>query len=114
MPDEDTWSFAMRTISTGCAGAMVPVADALPQAHNNRVEVRREGLEEWYLNGPLGVEQGFVLDEAPSCTGPKRINLALDGDLRANLDDADDDGRGIPCGSSMQTESKGRRTPIFS
>jgi hypothetical protein len=93
MPDEDAWSFALRTVSMGCAGAMVSVADGLPDAHDNRVEVCRGGLEEWYLNGPLGVEQGFVVNEAPACTGVKRISLAIDGDLAANLDDADGDGR---------------------
>ena len=73
--------------------ALVPVADALPQTQSNRVDMHREGLEEWYMNGPLGVEQGFVLREAPTCPGPKTIRLAVDGDLMAKLDDPDGDGR---------------------
>ena len=45
-------------------------------------------------HGPLGVEQGFVLDKAPACTGSKTITMAVEGDLAAMLDDADGDGRG--------------------
>ena len=72
---------------------MVPVTDAAPEAVGNRSDVYRDGLEEWYVNGPLGVEQGFVLRHAPACAGPKTITMAMDGNVVARLDDADDDGR---------------------
>ena len=39
-----------------------PVA---PQATANRVEYRRGALTEWYVNGPLGLEQGLTLERAP-------------------------------------------------
>ncbi len=94
VPNEETWHLGMRTLALGCEGAMVPVTDAVPEAAGNRSDVHREGLEEWYLNGPLGVEQGFVMREAPACAGPKTITMAMDGDVVATLDDADGDGRG--------------------
>ncbi|MBW2257197.1 MAG: hypothetical protein JRI25_21735 [Deltaproteobacteria bacterium] len=39
---------------------------AKPVASDNRVTYDRgDALEEWYLNGPLGLEQGFVVAEPP-------------------------------------------------
>ena len=44
-----------------------------PPAHDaaNRVEYRRPGgVVEWYINGPLGLEQGFDLAAPPVGGGP--------------------------------------------
>ncbi|MDI3291843.1 hypothetical protein QHF83_51515 [Polyangium sp. 15x6] len=92
--DAEPWSVSMRTAGWGCEGAISSVTDAEPEADGNRIRYGHDGLEEWYLNGPLGLEQGFVLAEAPRCAGPKVVTLELGGDLRAELDDADGDGRG--------------------
>lgn len=69
---------------------------AAPQASDNRVEYERGPLTEWYLNGPLGLEQGFTLRERPSGTHGTRDShaemkplifaLALSGDLTASVD----------------------------
>jgi hypothetical protein len=49
-----------------------PVAIASPSAANNRIEYRRGALTEWYVNGPLGLEQGFTIEQRPDRghTGP--------------------------------------------
>ncbi len=44
-----------------------------------RVEIRREGLVEWYLNSASGLEQGFTLAERPAGDGPLVLELALRG-----------------------------------
>src|SRR6266498_896683 len=58
-----SWSLALRGYGYGndlqAAVAVVPQADA------NRLEYRRDGFTEWYLNGPLGLEQGFTLTQSP-------------------------------------------------
>ena len=41
------------------------VEAAEPRAEANRVEYRRGEVTEWYVNGPLGLEQGFTLARAP-------------------------------------------------
>jgi len=92
--DENDSYLALRTVTIGCEGAIIPVTDVAPDAAGNRVEMHREGLTEWYLNGPLGVEQGFVIHNAPLCTGPKRIVMAIESDLTATLEDADGDSHG--------------------
>ena len=32
----------------------------------NRVTYAHPGLSEWYVNGPLGLEQGFTIPRAPA------------------------------------------------
>src|SRR5262249_50743123 len=51
-----------------------PEASA-PIAESDRVEYRRGDVREWYVNGPLGLEQGFTL-EAPF-KGAGRVALEL-------------------------------------
>ena len=59
-----------------------------PRVHGNRIEYKRNGLTEWYVNGPLGLQQGFTVDRRP--TGSKRdtltLELSLSGGLRAVVD----------------------------
>ena len=45
----------------GYGTQLSPVAPARPQATRNSIEYRRGDLTEWYVNGPLGLEQGFTL-----------------------------------------------------
>jgi hypothetical protein len=59
----------------------------------NRVEYGRGPVTEWYVNGPLGVEQGFTVKERPSVADGTRagmkaltLTLALSGDLTASVD----------------------------
>lgn len=94
LPREAKWSFSLRTTGIGCENKVVSLAEPTMEAEGNRVRYVRPGVEEWYLNGPLGMEQGFVLEQAPSCAGPKVIEMRTGGDLRPELDDADGDGQG--------------------
>jgi hypothetical protein len=93
-PNDAAWYLSMRTAGVGCIDSMTATADASPTVSANRVELNRGDVDEWYLNGPLGVEQGFVLRKAPDCQGLKRIAMAIEGGLTARLEDPDGDGRG--------------------
>jgi trimeric autotransporter adhesin len=86
-----TWKMALRGYGRG--SDMQTVAVTAPQASGNRVEYGRGSVTEWYVNGPLGVEQGFTLSQRPiSAAGspagmkPLTIALALSGDLTASVD----------------------------
>lgn len=58
-----------------------------PTAIDNRVEYRRENLTEWYVNGPLGIEQGFDIANPPADNrGPLMLHLALSSELTPTLD----------------------------
>jgi hypothetical protein len=79
------WNVSMALSGHGCEGDLASPAAATPEASNNRVEYRRGGLVEWYVSGPLGLEQGFTLAEPPPCRktggGQVSIELALGGEL---------------------------------
>ena len=59
-----------------------PVA---PRAYANRVSYSLTSVREWFVNGPLGVEQGFDLARRPGGAGPLRVELAVSG-ARVRLD----------------------------
>jgi uncharacterized repeat protein (TIGR01451 family) len=63
----------------------VPIA---PEASTNRVEYHRGSLTEWYVNGPVGLEQGFTLADPPAPKGDKPLTLAfaVAGTLTASSD----------------------------
>ncbi|MGH9431879.1 MAG: FG-GAP repeat protein [Terriglobia bacterium] len=81
------WRITLRGYGYGttvkAAGAVIP------RASLNRVEYRRGALTEWYVNGPLGLEQGFTLQRPPGPADgrPLTIALALAGDLTEAVDE---------------------------
>ncbi len=65
------------------------VRPAAPRADGNRVEYRRGALTEWYVNGPLGLEQGITLHKRTGKAQgqPLVVALAMEGSLKASVDD---------------------------
>lgn len=85
------WAMALR--GYGYADNLKAVQPVDPHVSFNRVEYRRGPMTEWYVNGPIGLEQGFIFNEQPSRTGaspngsqPLTVALALSGDLTAKID----------------------------
>ena len=78
----------LETRSYGYGDALHPVKAVAPRAKANRVEYRRDGVTEWYENGPLGLEQGFTLAHRPGKANGKAltVELALRGDFVAALE----------------------------
>jgi hypothetical protein len=78
-------AFSLQAVGYGsrlrATGAVAPAAKA------NRVLYAHGGLSEWYVNGPLGVEQGFTVEHAPSglATGPLTLAMTLAGNAHASL-----------------------------
>jgi hypothetical protein len=83
---EATWGLALR--GYGYGDPLAGTARAVPRAIANRVEYLRDGFTEWYVNGPLGLEQGFTLTRAPGeRTGaPLTLSFGLSGNLTASAD----------------------------
>ena len=82
------------------------VAAATPRVRGtNGVAYRYGRLEEWYLNGPLGLEQGFRLAAPPKGRGVGLLTLALglSGNMRGSL---------VPGGDAV-TFSAGTGRPLF-
>jgi hypothetical protein len=62
-----SWSLGLRALGRG--EHVVPVRRPRPIAHANRVRFDYGRVQEWYVSGPLGVEQGFTLRAPPSRQG---------------------------------------------
>ena len=76
------WGLAFRAYGYGDAGRSV--GGAAPQANKNRVEYQRGAITEWYVNGPMGLEQGFTIRRRPSkANGLLTIALETSGNLTA-------------------------------
>ena len=81
---EHTWSLALSAWGRGQARDPLPAA-ATAKINANRLSYQRGPLSEWFLNGPLGLQQGWHIAEPPagSSDQPVTLALALGGDLRA-------------------------------
>jgi trimeric autotransporter adhesin len=86
------WGLALR--GYGYGDKLIVSSIVTPQASANRVEYRRGALTEWYVNGPMGLEQGFNITQSPGKRRGEPLTLAfnLSGDLTAS---PDPDGRGL-------------------
>ncbi len=78
------WGYGKPGVKEGQA-TVAPLVDA------NRVEYRRGALTEWYVNGPLGIEQGFTISQAPIASADSQhdaleIALHLRGNLSASIE----------------------------
>jgi hypothetical protein len=73
--------------AVGYEGSLRGVARVEPTAEANRVTYARPGIDEYYVNGPLGLEQGFAVQHAPAGagSGPLTLAIALSGDAHGSL-----------------------------
>ena len=97
--------FGLRLAGLGRGARLEAVAASKPEATANRINYRRGALSEWYVNGPLGLEQGFTLDSPPARKGSEALTLALrlSGDLSAVPD---------PRGEGMELHARGGGTAL--
>ena len=70
-------NWTMALVAYGYGNALSPVRPCSPQATLNRAEYARGPLTEWYVNGPLGLEQGFTLRKSPGPSDRKPLTFAL-------------------------------------
>ena len=74
--DVAAWEWGLRLTGYGYEGAIQPVTPATLSAERDRVEYRRGGLTESYVNDERGLEQGFTL-YAPPSVGTRRDGSPL-------------------------------------
>jgi trimeric autotransporter adhesin len=80
-------SWRLVFVAYGHGDALEPVGKSQPTAENNRVTYRHGAVTEWYVNGPLGLEQGFTINQSPAdaASQPLTISLAVGGDVRTTI-----------------------------
>lgn len=87
-PDDGPPPLRMGLAAWGCAGQERAVDEAGPElADDGRAHLRRAGLGEWFVNGPVGLEQGFDVEAAPGpCASLRFVSRPSDG-LRSQIRD---------------------------
>jgi hypothetical protein len=76
----------LRLRAEGAGSSLRPVGDVEPKLErSNRVAYVHEGTTEWYVNGPLGLEQGFSIARAPASAGALTLAVAVAGASRVAL-----------------------------
>ena len=72
----------LSLVGFGRGGVQRAVAASQPVGHGNRVRYPHAGFDEWYANGPLGLEQGFTVARRPDDgVGPVVVSLSVAGNL---------------------------------
>jgi trimeric autotransporter adhesin len=69
--------FGLALTGYGYGADLQAVPMTAPDAIGNRVEYRRGSLTEWYVNGPLGLEQGFTVARRPGQSHGRPLTLVL-------------------------------------
>jgi hypothetical protein len=95
----------------GRGSELEPVPPGRVEALGARVEIRREGFIEWYLNSEQGLEQGFTLVRQPADEGEVIVELAVSGarvaDSGAALRLTAESGRVLEYGSLHAIDARG-------
>lgn len=81
-----TWlKLSPRAIGTGASSRRF--ATVTPRAKDNRVDYARAGIDEWYVNGPLGLEQGFTVSRGAAGDAGRHLalSLALSGNVQPSV-----------------------------
>lgn len=71
-----TGQVSLALSAWGRSGSLKKVQPVTPTITGGRVEYARDGMVEWYLNIPQGIEQGFTIDQAPPGDGDLVIQLS--------------------------------------
>ena len=84
----NTWDIALMGLGYG--NAIKPVGAAQTSSNGNRVDSNFGPIDQWYINGPDGLEQGFDVAPQADAGGSLTVELALGGDLTATVKSARD------------------------
>ncbi len=79
------WQWGLSLVGYGNTGDIRPAAKALLSAKGNRIEYRRDGLTEWYINDERGLEQGFTLHRPPAPASAAASNSMAHGTIALEL-----------------------------
>jgi hypothetical protein len=81
-------ALSMRTTGAGFGSFPAAAAPVSPKVSSNRVTYDRAGVQEWYANGPFGLEQGFNVERPTTSEARGRVytvTIALSSTTRPFL-----------------------------
>jgi len=85
-----SWEWGLALLRYGRPGRQITAQSAALSPRRNRIDQNRDGIVEWYVNDPRGLEQGFTLLAPPPAPGGEgasdrfrevHIDLSLTGTL---------------------------------
>lgn len=84
--DDGAFEVTLRTATIGCGDHASPMARAVAPERSadaaNRAEYARTAgsadVTEWWVNGPLGVEQGYTIETSPCAVGANELEIAVE------------------------------------
>ena len=93
--EDHDWVWTYRLSAVGRQKTLLPVKPASPEVAGcrakdclSRLEYVRGPIIEWYQNTLLGIEQGFVINQAPTGDGPLLIVGETSGNVTPVIRDA--------------------------
>ncbi len=91
--NKQAWQFGLKLKNYGYGTNLLAVTSGEIKATDNRVAIQKSAkgnsasaIEEWYINKPEGIEQGFHISAPPSPKNgnePLRLTMRWSGNLRA-------------------------------
>jgi trimeric autotransporter adhesin len=79
-------NFDLSGLGVGRNATVLPRSLSAARIARNRVTRSAGGIQEWFANGPLGIEQGFTLTRRPAGSGPLRILQKVSGNVTGRVD----------------------------
>lgn len=93
LKDKQAWQLSLKLKCYGYSNNLLPIVSGEVSAMANRLAMRKSAIhnpesaiEEWYVNKPEGLEQGFILTSPPSQkigNEPLQVALNWSGNLQA-------------------------------
>ena len=84
------WTWSLKFDGYGRGTFLDDVANPSLTADGGRVEYQYpDGVTEWYVNGPLGLQQGFTFESRPASLveGPLEVRMAMSGDVTVEVNE---------------------------
>lgn len=99
--DAGSNDWQLRLEGWGYGDSLTAESAVAPVGKANRIEYRRGSISEWYVHGPMGLEQGFTIASPPQNPSgrPLTIAMQISGSLKPRVNGekdlslVDDDGR---------------------
>lgn len=83
---EAAWDLVLRPVGWGVPGELTPLEPGEPTVTADELSIARGPVEEWWVNEPRGLEQGFTVAHPPAGDdGRLAVELAVEGSLRPEL-----------------------------
>ena len=83
--DVNNTQLEMKLKSLGRGGEIKIINPTQPEINGVRIVYKHQGIDHWFINSPMGLEQGFTLNKRPKGKGELKLTLKLSSEYRVEL-----------------------------